>query len=126
MNGENGLHFSLLRSVQQGCPLSPYIFILIIDVLGYVLSNPCYGVWGLKLSNGGILRDQSFANNVTLYLECLAKNLEKACGVFFLFCIGAGEKINWHKSSTIWAFNNQRDFDWGKKKGYVGFFRDKE
>jgi hypothetical protein len=52
---ENGLPFSLLKSVQQGCPLSLYLFILTIDVFGYVFSNPCYGVQGLKLSNDGIL-----------------------------------------------------------------------
>jgi hypothetical protein len=40
INGEAGLVFQLTRSVRQGCPLAPYLFILVTDVLGHMLEDP--------------------------------------------------------------------------------------
>ncbi len=68
VNGTTGPTFQLARSVRQGCPLAPYLFILATDVLGYMLADPSYKVEGLTLPRGGLVRDQTFANNTTLYL----------------------------------------------------------
>jgi hypothetical protein len=57
VNGIPGPDFQLARSVRQGCPLAPYLFILATDVLGYVLADPKYGVEGLLLPRGGLIRD---------------------------------------------------------------------
>jgi hypothetical protein len=57
MNGEVGPDFQLARSVRQGCPLAPYLFILTTDVLGYMLADPRHEVEGLSLSKGGLIRD---------------------------------------------------------------------
>ncbi len=63
-----GPDFKLQRSVRQGCPLAPYLFILATDVLGHMLGDPKYGVEGLSLPRGGLIRDQMFANDTALYL----------------------------------------------------------
>ncbi len=57
MNGTIGPDFQLAHSVRQGCPLAPYLFILITDVLGHMMPDPRYGVEGLSLPRGGFLRD---------------------------------------------------------------------
>jgi hypothetical protein len=46
INGVAGPDFQLARSVKQGCPLAPYLFILATDVLGYMLADPKHGVRG--------------------------------------------------------------------------------
>jgi hypothetical protein len=69
MNGELGPEFQLARSVRQGCPLAPYLFILATDVLGYMLADPKYRVEGLSLLKGGLVRDQTFADDTALYLK---------------------------------------------------------
>ncbi len=68
VNGVVGPHFQLARSVRQGCPLAPYLFILATDVMGYMMADPKYGVEGLSLPRGGLIRDQMFADDTALYL----------------------------------------------------------
>jgi len=78
VNGVPGPMFQLARSVRQGCPLAPYLFILATDVLGYMLADPKYGVEGLTLPRGGLIRDQTFADDTALYLQGSPANLDRA------------------------------------------------
>jgi hypothetical protein len=57
VNGAIGPDFRLARSVRQGCPLAPYLFILTTDVLGHMMADPKYRVEGLSLLRGGLIRD---------------------------------------------------------------------
>jgi hypothetical protein len=34
-----------------------------------------------------------------------------------MFCKALGGRINWHKSSAIWAYEKPRDWMWGEDKG---------
>jgi hypothetical protein len=58
----NGDPFQLWRSTRQGCPLAPYIFLFIIDVLGPMLHAPRHEVEGLKLLDGANTAQQFFAD----------------------------------------------------------------
>ncbi len=108
MNGESGPDFHLARSVRQGCPLAPYLFILATDVLGHMLVNPRNEVVGLSLPRGGLIRDQTFADDTTLYLQGTPSNLDKAQKVLTTFSATSEVKVNWHKSATIWASKKDR------------------
>ena len=55
VNGENSKTFKLQRSVRQGCPLAPYLFLLTVDVLGQMLQHPGCGVQGLRLPDRTII-----------------------------------------------------------------------
>ncbi len=57
----------------------------------------------LILPIGDQLKDQSFANDTTLYLKGTTDNLKKANQVISLFCIIIGAKMNWRKSLVIWV-----------------------
>jgi hypothetical protein len=110
VNGVAGPDFQFATSVRQGCPLAPYLFILATDVLGYMLTNPKHGVEGLSLPKGGLIRDQTFANNTTLYLKGTLANMDRAQEVLKTFCRTFGAKVNWRKSAAIWA--SQREKSW--------------
>ncbi len=117
INGSTGPTFQLARSVRQGCPLAPYLFILATDVLGYMLADPSYKVEGLTLPGGGRVRDQTFADDTALYLQGSPINLDRAQKVIDIFCTASGAKVNWHKSAAIWASKNERGWNWGEEVG---------
>ncbi len=114
MNGAAGPNFHFSRFVRQGCPLAPYLFILATDVLGYMLADPNYGVKGLSLPKGGLIRDQTFADDMTFYLKGTPANLDRAQEVLKTFCRASGAKINWRKSTAIWANLRDKSWEWGK------------
>jgi len=117
VNGVAGPDFQLARSVRQGCPLAPYLFILAIDVLGYMLADPKHGVEGLSLPKGGLIKDQTFANNTALYLKGTPANMDRAQEVLKTFCRASGAKVNWNKSAAIWASRRDKSWEWGEAEG---------
>jgi hypothetical protein len=101
VNGAPRLDFQLARSIRQGCPLAPYLFILTTDVLEYMMADPKHGVEGLSLPRGGLINDQTFADDTALYLKGSPANMGRAQEVLKIFCHASGAKINWHKSTAI-------------------------
>jgi hypothetical protein len=68
-----------------------------------MLGDPKYGVEGLSLPRGGLIRDQTFADDTALYLQGSLTNLNRAQEVLRIFCHVSGAKVNWKKSAAIWA-----------------------
>jgi hypothetical protein len=85
INGVPSPDFQLQRSVRQGCPLAPDLFILATNVLGHMLGDPKYGVEGLSLPRGGLIRDQTFADDTALYLQGSPANLHRNQEVLKIF-----------------------------------------
>jgi hypothetical protein len=117
INGEAGPIFQLTRSVRQGCPLAPYLFIIATDVLGHMLEDPRHGIEGLTLPKGGSIKDQTFADDTALYLKGDQSNMDKVQNVLKIFCKASGAKINWNKSTAIWASRRERTWNWGREEG---------
>jgi hypothetical protein len=113
VNGVVGPTFQFAISVRQGCLLAPYLFIIATDILGYMLVDPGHGIKGVTLPKGGKIRDQTFADDTALYLKGNQENLDRAQGVLEVFCKALGARINWNKSSAIWANRRERIWDWG-------------
>ncbi len=117
VNGVASPDFQLARSVRQGWPLAPYLFILATDVLGYMLADPKHGVEGLSLPKGSMIRDQTFADNTALYLKGTPANMDRAQEVLKTFCRASRAKVNWSKSATIWASRRDKNWEWGEAEG---------
>jgi hypothetical protein len=117
LNGIEGSAFPLARSVRQGCPLSPYLFILATDVLGHMLDDPRFGVEGLTLPGGRKVRDQTFADDTALYLQGTPENMERTQRVLDTFCKASGARVNWDKTTAIWASKSEKSWEWGQEVG---------
>ncbi len=117
LNGVEGSAFPLARSVRQGCPLSPYLFILATDVLGHMMDDPRFGVEGLILPGGREVRDQTFADDTALYLQGMRENMERTQRVLNIFYKASGAKVNWSKTAAIWASKKEKAWEWGQEMG---------
>lgn len=117
VNGEQSKPFSLQRSVRQGCPLAPYLFLLTVDVLGQMLQHPDCGVKGLNLPDNSSITNQMFADDTLLFLEGNRENMERALTVINRFGAASGAKLNLHKSVGIWLSHNERTWQWGEEAG---------
>jgi hypothetical protein len=65
-----------------------------------MLANPKHGVEGALL-RGGLIRDQTFADDIALYLKGTPANMDRAREMLWIFYHASGTKINWHKSAAI-------------------------
>jgi len=68
VNGEVGERFDITRSVRHGCPLAPFLFIVVMDACRFMLNDSKYGVKGFRLPNGKRVLDASFVDDTSPYL----------------------------------------------------------
>ena len=117
VNGEQSVPFKLQRSVRQGCPLTPYLFLLTVDVLGQMLQHPECQVKGLKLPDSTVITNQMFADDTLLLLEGTPEHMDKAIDVINRFGAASGAKLNLHKSVGLWVSHTPRNWTWGENEG---------
>jgi hypothetical protein len=55
VNGQPGAKFEMERGVCQGCPMAPYLYLFVQDMLGYMINDPTNGIEGLTLPSKSIL-----------------------------------------------------------------------
>ena len=117
VNGEISRTFHLHRSVRQGCPLAPYLFLLTVDVLGQMLQHPGCRVQGLRLPDNTTITNQMFADDTLLLLDGTRDNLDRALQVIHRFGAATGAKLNLHKSVGLWLAPTARSWQWGEEAG---------
>lgn len=93
VNGRRLPKFKVQRSVRQGCPLAPYLFLFISDVLAYMMNDQRYGILGLRLPDDSTVRVQCFADDTALFLKGTRDNMQRTFTVIELFCAASGAKI---------------------------------
>lgn len=129
INGRISQLFWLFRSVCQGCPLAPTLFILVTDLLLRMVKLNVR-IKGLIDPVGRELKLSIFADDtLNMVLRELA-TLIALMAVLELFCILTGLHINWQKTVAISAPDNAplpgpcshiRVLQAGESAKYVGF-----
>jgi hypothetical protein len=117
VNGVQSKNFRLQRSVRQGCPLAPYLFLLTVDVLGQMLQHPDNQVRGLQLPDNTYITNQMFADDTLLFLDGTVDNMDRALTVINRFGATSGAKLNLHKYVGLWLAQEDRTWQWGEEAG---------
>nr|GEW34466.1 RNA-directed DNA polymerase, eukaryota, reverse transcriptase zinc-binding domain protein [Tanacetum cinerariifolium] len=95
--------FSLKRGLRQGDPLSPFLFIIVIDGLHMALndgiaSNMFHGV---RIGSNIHLSHLFYADDVIILSDWNQNDMENITRILNIFYIASGLKINFHKSNVF-------------------------
>ena len=77
-SGGYGPLFPISRSVRQGCPLAPFLFILFGEALSSFLRSSTVAIQALALPiENSIVLDAEFADDTALYINGDVSNLDR-------------------------------------------------
>ena len=119
INGFITDNFIIERGVRQGCPLSPYLFIIVIELLSnYIANNP--DIKGVRI-NEKELKNTLFADDATFIADGTKQSFEKLIDVLDNFEKISGLKLNESKCNVLRAgslkshtniYSRQKGFQW--------------
>lgn len=90
-------HFVPQRGLRQGDPLSPYLFVLCIEVLGHqIKESVSKGRWrGVKLSQSSIaISHMFFADDLILFGEASIAQAKTMASIMEDFRHDSGQRVN--------------------------------
>ena len=115
--------FIIERGVRQGCPLSPYLFVLSVEVLANAIRRDP-SIKGISVSQNEIKLSQ-YADDTTLILDGSQDTLETSLDVIEKFSKISGLRLNNKKTEALWIGSKARssellcpekDFKWQELK----------
>ena len=103
INGETSESIPLGRSIRQGCPLAPALYVIAADAMNYILKSTKFGhpIKGISLPNNDDLLVDQFADDTTLFVNMEEENFDRVLSRIELFCRASGAKIAPHKSIIL-------------------------
>ncbi|GKB40109.1 putative RNA-directed DNA polymerase, partial [Tanacetum coccineum] len=103
VNGSPTSEFSVKRDLRQGDPLSPFLFIIVIEGLHTDLMEASHSglILGIKIGSSNITLSYIFyADDVVITSEWSSTNINNIIRVLQVFYLASGLKINIHKSNV--------------------------
>ena len=99
-NGHLSDFFPIQRGVRQGDPLSPYLFILCLELLSASIKFD-NDINGIKIQNSEYLLSQ-YADDSTLFLDDNEVSLNSALNRIAMFASCSGLRANFDKTQVVW------------------------
>ncbi|KAH1046922.1 hypothetical protein J1N35_037706 [Gossypium stocksii] len=121
-NGVPSQKFKPMRGVRQGCPLSPYLFILCMEWLGQGIHEArTKGSWTLiRLSKSGpSLSHLFFADDLILFAKAEQDQARVIKEVLGNFCSISGHNVNIQKSNMVFSKGVNEDIQ-RRISGFLG------
>ena len=97
--------FPLKLGKRQGCPLSPLLFNIVLEVLATAIREE-KGIKGIRV--GKEVKLSLFADDIILYIENLKDTTRKLVELINEYRKVTGYKINTHKSLVFLYTNNEK------------------
>ena len=104
-NGFSSSYFGLERGVRQGDPLSPYIFILAIELLAEKIRTQ-HDIRGLHINDNEI-KMSLYADDMTVAVQDI-QSAKKVFDLLTIFAVQSGLKVNRTKTEGMWIGKNKQ------------------
>ncbi|XP_050365473.1 uncharacterized protein LOC126784002 [Argentina anserina] len=111
LNEKPGKTFRPSRGLRQGDPLSPYLFLLVSEVLSLRITHAVREkkVVGVRLCRGSPeLSHLFFADDALFFIRATLRNVWELSAIFREYCLASGQEINKEKSSIFFTPNMPR------------------
>jgi hypothetical protein len=108
INNQAAPYFQSQRGIRQGCPLSPYLFVLAINQLSCQLQNAMSQnhLAGISLGPGcPPLHSLMFADDLIIAGKVTTHEATKVKDILLTFCTFSRQTPNWSKSSILFSKN---------------------
>jgi len=105
-NGEAGETFSPSRGIRQGDPLSPYLFILLANVLSHMVKNAVSdgSLKGIKLNpHCPTLSHLFFADDAIFFMDGTLREAQNLANLLNCYCFATGQSVNRNKSGVFFG-----------------------
>ncbi|KAI0525121.1 hypothetical protein KFK09_004512 [Dendrobium nobile] len=108
INGALEGYFNTTAGLRQGCPLSPYLFCIVMDALSNLLDDGDFR--GINV-DGFALSHLLYADEVLVFGEATVENCIKLANILNVFADTSGLKVNLEKSSILLPRNMSNSED---------------
>ncbi|KAM2060118.1 hypothetical protein ACFX1T_045347 [Malus domestica] len=108
LNGQPGSKFTPSRGLRQGDPLSPYLFLLVSEVLSLLIQRESDGgrIEGIQMDRAGpMISHIFFADDTLIFLKAKARNCRNLVQVIDEYCSASGQQVNKSKSCVFFGGN---------------------
>ncbi|KAI5352439.1 hypothetical protein L3X38_005330 [Prunus dulcis] len=113
LNGKSENLFKPSRGIRHGDPISPYIFILVSDVLSVMLNKAVKrGIvqWIIFSRDSPTLSHLFFADDSIMFLKATERNCNVVASILNSYCHASGQVVNFEKSSVYFSPNTPQQF----------------
>ena len=103
INGSASNFFRPSRGLRQGCPLSPFLFLLVAEALSKIIHKAKLdgAIKGIKVSTTEEVTHTFFVDDVLLFGEGTIRNLEAFLALIDKYRRATGMVVNVEKSNLI-------------------------
>lgn len=120
LNGRPTMQFAIDQGVRQGCPLAPYVFIVVADVMAHAMRAAVErgDIQGIQLPDGNKQQlNVQYADDTSFTVQATPQSVGNLIQILRDFCSAAGLEINWRKLAAYWQSPQPRPqwlnaFDW--------------
>ncbi|PKA53799.1 Putative ribonuclease H protein [Apostasia shenzhenica] len=110
-NGHKSPWLTATCGFRQGCPLSPYLFILCSELLSLLIHDAVASnaLLGIRISsNGPLLSHLFFADDIVIFAPATHKAATVIKRILHSYCEVSGQRINRAKSSILFSKKTKR------------------